>query len=82
MSGYVAWDFWVWASNQSFQWEGPLLNDGEPLDPTSQTNFDSPNTPYSRKFCGVQFSWIVNLYHFVGLIFADARIHAHYVLYN
>ena len=32
-------------------------------------------------FRGVQFSWIVNLYYFTGLIFADASTHAHYVLY-
>ena len=25
---------------------------------------------------------MVDLYHFTGLIFADARTHAHYVLYN
>ena len=33
-------------------------------------------------FRGVQFSRMVKLYHFAGLIFADSRAHAHYVLYN
>ena len=30
----------------------------------------------------VQFSWMVDLYYFVGLIFMDTSTHAHYVLYN
>ena len=30
----------------------------------------------------VQFSWMIDLYHFVGLIFADTCTHAHYILYN
>ena len=34
------------------------------------------------KFLGVQFSQMVDLYHFAGLILADAHTHAHYVLYN
>ena len=33
-------------------------------------------------FRRVQFSWMVDLYHFAGLIFTDSRAHAHYVLYN
>ena len=33
-------------------------------------------------FHRVQFSRMVDLYHFVGLIFADACTHSHYVLYN
>ena len=33
-------------------------------------------------FCGVQFLQMVDLYHFAGLIFTDARTHTHYVLYN
>ena len=33
-------------------------------------------------FCGVQFLRMVDLYHFVGLIFADTHTHAHYVPYN
>ena len=36
----------------------------------------------AENFCGVQFSQMVNLYHFAGLIFTDACTHAHYVLYN
>ena len=35
-----------------------------------------------EKFRRVQFSQIVNLYYFVGLIFADVPTHAHCVLYN
>ena len=31
-------------------------------------------------FREVQFSQMVDLYHFVGLIFADACTHTHYVL--
>ena len=33
-------------------------------------------------FCGVQFSWMVNLYHFAGLNFAHVHTHDQYVLYN
>ena len=33
-------------------------------------------------FHGAQFPRMVHLYHFTGLIFADAHTHAHYVLYN
>ena len=33
-------------------------------------------------FRGVQLSWMVNVYHFTGIIFCDARTCAHYVLYN
>ena len=33
-------------------------------------------------FHGIQFSRMVNLCNFAGLIFADACTHAHYVLYN
>ena len=33
-------------------------------------------------FRGVQFSWMVNVYYFMGLIFVDGCTHAHYVLYN
>ena len=33
-------------------------------------------------FRRVQFSQMVNLYYFVGLIFAEECIHTHYVLYN
>ena len=33
-------------------------------------------------FLEVQFSWMVDLYYFVGLIFMDASTHAHYILYN
>ena len=33
-------------------------------------------------FPGVKFSRIGDLYHFAGLIFADARDRAHYALYN
>ena len=38
--------------------------------------------PYSGNFRGVQFSQIVDLYLFAGLIFVDVPIHAHYVLYK
>ena len=31
---------------------------------------------------GVQFSWMVDLYHFARLIFGDAHTNAHYVLYS
>ena len=34
------------------------------------------------KFQGVQFSWVGDFYHFVGLIFADACDHAHCTLHN
>ena len=34
------------------------------------------------KFHGVQFSQMVDLFHFMGLIFTDGNTHAHYVLYN
>ena len=33
-------------------------------------------------FGEVQFSRMVDLYHFAGLIFAVVRAHAHYVQYN
>ena len=33
-------------------------------------------------FHGVQFSWMVNLYYFAGLIFTDASTHIHCVLYS
>ena len=33
-------------------------------------------------FRGAQFSRMVDLYHFVGLILVDKRTHVHYVLYN
>ena len=33
-------------------------------------------------FRGVEFLRMVDLYNFAGLIFTDARTHAHYVLYN
>ena len=33
-------------------------------------------------FHGVQFSQMVNLDNFTGLIFTDASTHAHYVMYN
>ena len=33
-------------------------------------------------FHGVQFSRMVDLYYFAGLIFADSRTHIYYVLYN
>ena len=36
--------------------------------------------PIVRKFHRVQFSQMVNLYHFAGLIFTDVHTHAHYVL--
>ena len=32
-------------------------------------------------FWGVQFSWIGNLYHFVGLMFANMCAHAQYAVY-
>ena len=32
-------------------------------------------------FCGVQFSQMVDLHYFTGLIFADALIYTHCVLY-
>lgn len=32
--------------------------------------------------CSGKFSWMVNLYHFVDLIFTGARTHSHYVQYN
>jgi hypothetical protein len=38
--------------------------------------------PYSGNFCGVQFSPMISLQNFRGLIFADARDYAHYTLYN
>ena len=36
----------------------------------------------ARNFHMVQFSWMVNLYHFAGSILVDVRAHSHYVLYN
>ena len=37
---------------------------------------------YSGKFCRVQFSWMLDLDHFTGLIFMDACTHTHYALHN
>ena len=33
-------------------------------------------------FCRVQFSQMIDLDQFVGLIFVEAHTHTHYVLYN
>ena len=33
-------------------------------------------------FRGIRYSWMGDLYHFTGWIFADAHIHTHYALYN
>ena len=35
-----------------------------------------------RNFRGVQFSQMIDLYHFVGFNFVDVHTHAHFVLYN
>ena len=40
------------------------------------------NYRMAGNFRRVRFSWMVDLYHFVGLIFTDTCTHAHYVLYN
>ena len=36
----------------------------------------------AEEFCGIQFSLMINLYHFVGLIFVDMHSPSHCVLYN
>ena len=36
----------------------------------------------AEEFCGIQFSLMINLYHFVGLIFTDMHSPSHCVLYN
>ena len=40
------------------------------------------NYRIAGNFHRVQFSRMINLYHFAGLIFADVRTHNHFVLYN
>ena len=49
-----------------------------------QHGSESPWCPilYSGKFCRVQFSCMVDLHHFTGLIFVDTCTQAHYVQYN
>ena len=32
--------------------------------------------------CGVQFLWIIDIFNFTGLIFADALTHTHYIQCN
>ena len=49
---------------------------------THYNNYCCKKYRIAGNFRGVQFSWMVDICHFAGLIFADAGPHAHYVLYN
>ena len=54
------------------------------MDPCAKVHYTASNA-YLMSYCmagnfyGVSFLWMVDLYYFQGLIFADGRTHAHCV---
>ena len=63
------------------QWQYIAYFHGKPLKMDGAIN-RFLNAPIFLYHSDLPYSGMVNLYHFAGLLFVDARTHAHNVLYN